>query len=153
MEDNNSLFFLSIDPSSKQHLTEAAKWARFLAIVGFVCLGLLILSGLFASLMFSRFQDTSRFSSRAFGGGYMGAASAIMYIIMAVIYFFPLLYLLRFANAMRAALTADDQERLMLSFQNLKACFRYVGIITIITLAFIAISLIITITAAASFSS
>ena len=30
------LFGLSIDTTGRAHLTEAAKWARFLAIVGFV---------------------------------------------------------------------------------------------------------------------
>lgn len=152
MEDNSSLFSLSIDSSSKQYLSEAAKWARFLAIVGFVGLGVLVLSGIFASVMFSRLEETTRFGTRSVGGGFMGATTAIMYIILAVIYFFPLLYLLRFANAMRAALTADDQERLVVSFQNLKACFRYVGIITIIVIAFGIITFIITLTAMASFS-
>jgi hypothetical protein len=51
---------------------------------------------------------------------------------MAVVGFFPLLYMLRFANQMRTALDGNDQEKLNESFQNLKRYFRYFGIITII---------------------
>ena len=55
-----------------------------------------------------------------------------MFIVAAVIWFFPLLYMLRFANQMKTALYGNDQENLNVSFQNLKRYFRYVGIITII---------------------
>jgi len=40
----------------------------------------------------------------------------------------------RFANQMKTALYGNDQEDLNASFQNLKKYFRYVGIITIISL-------------------
>jgi predicted secreted protein len=73
-------------------------------------------------------------------------------IVVAVIYFFPLLFTLRFANKMRAALNGNDQQALNTSFQNLKACFRYIGIITIIALVFLAIGLVFGIMGAAAFS-
>jgi hypothetical protein len=44
---------------------------------------------------------------------------------------------------MRAALASNDQEVLNNSFQNLKASFRYVGIIMIVMLAFWTLALII----------
>jgi uncharacterized membrane protein YjgN (DUF898 family) len=152
MEENTSLFSLSIDSSSKEHLTEAAKWARFLAIAGFVFLGLLVLAGLFASVALSRLYGTSDLNSRGNLGSAMGTTTAITYIFMALIYFFPLLYLFRFASAMRAALNANDQDRLNVSFQNLKACFRYVGILTVIGLAFALIAIIISLVAVATIS-
>jgi hypothetical protein len=44
---------------------------------------------------------------------------------------------------MKSALASNDQEVLNTSFQNLKASFRYVGIIMIVMLAFWALALII----------
>jgi hypothetical protein len=38
----SSLFGFGIDQSSRAHLAEAAKWAKFLAIVGFVMCGLIV---------------------------------------------------------------------------------------------------------------
>ena len=145
MEQSSSLFSLSIDPLTKSHLNETAKWARFLAIVGMVFLVLMIIFGLF----FSTMMATSRnpFEEPVEGGsGLMsgfGIGLAILYIILAVIWFFPLLFLLRFANGIRAALHSNDQNALNVSFQNLKSCFRYVGIITIIILGMYALAFVI----------
>ena len=50
----------------------------------------------------------------------LGVGVAIMYIIIAVIAFFPFLFILRFANQMKAALHSNDQDLLNSSFQNLK---------------------------------
>lgn len=138
MDNNTSVFSLSIDPVSKMHLTEAAKWARFLAIVGFIFLVLMVASGVLMATTVSSLEDGYL---REYGGmrnrqagSIMGASMAIVYVILALIYFFPLLFTLRFANNMKAALAADNQERLNASFQNLKATLRYMGVITIIGL-------------------
>lgn len=145
METPSHVFSLSIDPVSKMHLTEAAKWARFLAIVGFIFLVLVVAAGIFAATTISGLEEEY---SRQLGGyrnrgmgGYMGAGAAIFYVLLAVIYFFPLMFTLRFSNNMKAALAADNQERLNASFQNLKATLRYMGVITIIALVLIGISL------------
>ena len=74
----------------------------------------------------------------------------IFYILFAVLYFFPCLYLLRFSNKMKLALVADDQEMLTDSFRNLKALFRYVGILTLIILAFYALAIVFSLIAAAT---
>lgn len=63
-----------------------------------------------------------------------GVAMAIYYVIIAAIWFIPLLYLLRFSGAMRVALNGNDQQALNTSFLNLKSCFKFVGIVTVILL-------------------
>ena len=144
-QSSSSLFSLSIDPLTKSHLNETAKWARFLAIVGMVLLGLMIIFGIFFSTMMA--ASSNPFEEPVEGGsGLMsgfGVGIAILYIILAVIWFFPLLFLLRFANGIRASLHGNDQNALNVSFQNLKSCFRYVGIITIIILAMYALVFVI----------
>ena len=151
---NTSLFSLSIDPVTKAHLTETAKWAKFLAIVGMISLVLMVIAGVFGSAML--FTTMSGGIDRDYPSTGMAAYSsgimATYMVVIAVIYFFPLLFTLRFANKMKAALYGNDQQALNIAFQNLKACFRYIGIITIIGLVFLAIIIIFGIIGAAAFS-
>lgn len=106
-----------------------------------VMLVLMIIFGLFFSTMMA--TSTNPFEEPVEGGsGLMsgfGVGMAILYILLAIIWFFLLLYLLRFSNGIKAALHSNDQTALNTSFQNLKSCFKYVGIITIIILAFYAL--------------
>jgi len=143
---NTSLFGLGIDPAAKAHLAEAARWARFLAIVGFIMCGLVVVVGIFAGSIFgtmaSSFGGTAGLTP---GGVGFSAFFAVIYIVMALVIFFPYLFLFRFANKMKTALVSNDQTTLNTSFQNLKIMFRYVGIVTIIGLAFYAIIFLIAI--------
>lgn len=154
MEQNQdkSVFGLGIDPNSKAHLSEAARWAKFLAIVGFIVCGLVVIIGIFAGSILSSMPG--QFSSELGGMGSMGsglgAMMAVVYIAIAILYFFPCLFLFRFANFMKAAIAADDQETLNKSFQNLKVMFRYVGILTIIVLTLYLIVFLIAIAGAAT---
>ncbi len=143
MENERSIFSLSIDPVAKSHFSEAAKWARFLAIVGFISLGLLVVFGIVFAFTISRTMSAFETTGTTATSGVFGVTTGITYLFFAAVYFFPLLYLLRFANAMRTALAANDNERLITAGQNLKACFRFIGILTIIGLAFMVIGLLV----------
>jgi hypothetical protein len=141
-EKSSSLFGLTIDLNSKTHLAEAARWGKFLAIVGFVMCVLTVLMGIFFSSFFSWMSDSQSgaFESAQVQG--LGVMMAVFYIIGALLLFFPCLFLYRFSVNMKSALTSNDQDRLNKSFQNLKIMLRYYGIITIIILAFYAIAII-----------
>ena len=139
-DQNISLFGLGIDNISKSHLSEAAKWARFLAICGFVLLGLMVVYGIVMSFVIADMagamsQYDSTYSANSLKN-IMGIGMIIFYIICAVIAFFPYYFLLRFANKMKAALVSNDQDALNGSFQNLKILYRYMGILMIISLVF-----------------
>ena len=154
MEQNQetSLFGFGIDQSSRAHLYEAAKWAKFLAIVGFVMCGLIVVVAIFAGSIFAFFfksYNEDYPSSAALTGG-MGAFVAIFYIGMAILFFLPYLFLFRFATRMKTALNTNDQLTLNTSFQNLKIMFRYVGILTIVILSFYALIILIAIATAAT---
>ena len=138
---NTWLFGLGIDNISKGHLSEAAKWARFLAICGFIFLGLMVIYGIVISFVFANMAGTmNQFDSPSSTNNLaniMGIGMIVFYIICAVIAFFPYYFLLRFANKMRGALVSNDQDALNGSFQNLKILYRYMGILMIISLVLI----------------
>jgi hypothetical protein len=143
MESNESLFSLSIDPVTKSHLNETARWAKFLAITGMVFLILMIVFGVVGSSIFiNRFAGMPG-AEGANLSSYASIGIAVYMIIIAVIWFFPLMYTLRFANQMRRALAGNDQQLLNLSFQNLKITMRYLGVVTIVVLAIYAIIIVV----------
>jgi hypothetical protein len=131
MEQNteSSLFELQVDHNVSSYLGETARWAKFLAILGFIGCGFLLLVAIFFGSYFS-----AAFG-RLGGLGYMGGLVSFIYIGMAALYFFPCLYLYNFASKMQVALRSNDQEQLSQSFRNLKSCYRFVGILVIIMLA------------------
>jgi len=137
MEENQSqLFSLTIDPIIKSHLSETARWGKFLSILGFILCALIVIFGVFFGTFFTTIIDRTEapYSSPMTDGSFV-ALMAIVYIIVAVVYFFPCLFLYRFSTKMKTALNGNEQTDLTLSFQNLKSLFRYVGVITVIMLA------------------
>jgi hypothetical protein len=113
--------------------------------------GLIVLMAIFAgsifTIMSNSYDDGYRRSSLTGG---MGAFVAVFYIGIAILCFFPYLFLFRFANHMKNALNSNEQTTLNTSFQNLKIMFRYVGILTIVMLSFYALGILMVILSAAS---
>jgi len=138
---DQGLFGLTIDPVGRGHLTEAAKWARFLAIVGFVIVTLIamvaIFGGTFIATMFGRTSQYNDLNPGLTTG--LTVAVIAYYLCVALVIFFAYLFLYRFAANMNAALRENNQDLLNRSFQNLKILYRYWGILTVIALALFAI--------------
>ena len=141
LQGQKPLFGLSIDPAIKSHLSETARWGKFLAIVGFVCCALVVILGIFFVSIFGAERRYGSFDAPSMGTAF-GPAIMVMYILLAVLYFFPCLFLLRFSNKMKTALATDNQVDLTNSFQNLKVLFRYVGVLTIIVLSLYLLALL-----------
>lgn len=136
-DQNTSLFGLTIDPASKSHLTDIVRWAKFIAIVGFVFCAIIILLGFvmestYSQMYNSRYEglDLDRNTKSA------GITMAVLCFIMAIVCFFPFLFLLQFSSKMRSALVSNDQDTLNNAFQKLKNTLRYVGVLMIILLLF-----------------
>src|SRR6187551_2102098 len=117
MEQSNNLFELHVDHNGSSFLRETARWTKFLAIMGFVMIGLMLLVILFAgSTITTMFSAAAGEAGKFYGMIYIGVIAAIM-----LIYFFPCLYLFRFATKMQVALRNNDQDTLNASFENLKS--------------------------------
>lgn len=107
----SQLFTLSVDATTKTHLSEAAKWARFLAIMGFIFLGLMIIGGIFAAVMMattaSQFDSEYGSSGAGLMMGSFGAGMAIIYIVLAAV----LLSLLVFVPVCQQNKAGFSQQR------------------------------------------
>jgi hypothetical protein len=121
---NNQLI---VSPLASGYLNETGKWSKFLAILGFCFIGLIVVAGLFAGTIFSAMN-----SELPYPGFMMG----VIYIVMGLLYFFPMYYLFKFSTQVRAALMRKDSRELDSAFENLKSHYKYIGIFMIITLGF-----------------
>lgn len=140
MPENSSLFTLSIDPVSKLHLSDAAKWARILAVAGIVSLIIVVANGIYTTnnaFAFTEADETGELDAGYKFGVIVGV------LLITLIPLFALIILLRFSTALKTALAADNQTQLNSSFQQLKVYFRYLGILTLIFVGLMALSFVL----------
>lgn len=128
---------LHVSAAGQQYLKETAKWARFLAIVGFVMTGIIVLAALFAGTLFSTLAQTS--PELAF---FPTAGITVGYLFIAAIYFFPCLFLLQSSQKLNLALQSGSSDELTVAFEKLKNFFRFVGIMTLVIIALYALMIV-----------
>jgi hypothetical protein len=143
VQHDKPLFALTIEPITKLHLADAAKWARFISVVGYIFLGLSVAGMLFSGASYlTLLSGGNRYGSDSTGIlSAAGIAGMVGYLFVVVLIFFAYLYLHRFGTRMRLALKGEDQQMFNLSCQSLKVLFRYVGILIIIGLVLFALTI------------
>ena len=131
-QEENSVFDnfeLRLNESSKKFLRETARWAFILSILGFILIGLFVFVAVVFVVMFSAINtNTNSFGYPGMSGGFV----AIVYFVMAIIYFFPVMYLYRFSRRMKSALAEKSTDDLTRAFSSLKSHYKFIGI-TILT--------------------
>jgi len=139
MEQSSNLFELQLDQPSINYLSEAARWSRFLSIIGFIYCGLMVLVGLFFGSVMGRMMPATVDSGMSvIGSGFIG----VFIVIMSLIMFFPALYLWNFSSKIRRALNNNDQPLLTEALKNLKSFFKFYGILLIVVLSLYALAVI-----------
>ena len=111
-------------------LQESAKWSKFMAIVGFVGIGLMVLVSLFMAIGFSS-MGTANMPELPFSM----SAFSIIYVLFAAIYFFPVYYLYQYATKTSAALHSKNKQLLADGLENLKSHHKFLGIFTLILIS------------------
>jgi RsiW-degrading membrane proteinase PrsW (M82 family) len=131
---------LTVSQASVVYLETSAKWARFLAIIGFIGIGLMVLGALILFVVGAAQSGRSSYDGYGYYrrdpfGGFPVALLGVGYLIGAVLYFFPVLYLNNFATRMLNALAMRDNVALESSFEQLRNHYRFLGILTIVMIA------------------
>jgi hypothetical protein len=124
-QHSNQLF---ITQAAKASLKTAASWSFFLAILGFIGVGFLVLAGLMMGAMSGALSGMLA-ESGAFP--FPVWILSFFYFAMAALYFFPMLYLFKFASNMKSALASDSTPRLTEAFVNLGRHYKILGIMII----------------------
>ncbi len=123
METNLTKNDLNLNSAIQTNLETTRKWAMFIAIVGFVFMALIVIFGFsLGSIMNS---VTGEDPLPGFSSFFLG----FIYLIFGLIYFFPLLYLFRFAKFTKKGVQEMDQRSFELAFDNLKSHYTYIGVL------------------------
>ena len=138
--DSNFKEGLHLSGQSLGYLKETAKWGKFLAIVGFVMLGLVMLIFLLLAIFVGSTGLAALDGPESAVFGAMGAATIMFYVFLFIIfYFIPSLFLYRFATNMQIALRNEDSDTLQTSLSNMKSLFKFFGVLTAIFLGLYAL--------------
>lgn len=129
---------LTITSASKSFLKETAKWAKFLSIIGFILIGLMLVFAIFTTTIFDLAAKMQPGMPES-----LGITMSITYLVLAIIYFFPVFYLLQFSNKMKKALATKNDETLAKAFEMLKSHYKFIGVFTIITLSLYALLIVV----------
>jgi hypothetical protein len=130
------------------HLKGASPWLRFIGIMGFISCGLMVFGGiLFLALIplmgsvWEAIPDLGEFS--VYFGAAFGGSMGVYFFICAVIVFFPSRFIFTFGNRIRSYLRSGTAGDLEEAFKNNKSLWKFAGIVTIISLAFIPVMIIV----------
>lgn len=128
--DDNFGLGLNITADIREFLDETAKWAHFLSILGFIMVGLIIIIAIFASTFLGVVMNEMQVES----SGVSTLLITFIYLTIAVINIFPILFLYRFAKNTKEALRSDNQPALSEAFKNLKSHYKFIGIVALFML-------------------
>ncbi len=97
----------------------------FLAILGFIGIGLILLIGLFMLATFSMATSIYPLS---------GVSVFLIYLLLAVVYFFPVYFLFQFSANMKKGVEMRSAEYTELALKFQKMMYKYMGIVTIVVM-------------------
>lgn len=128
---DNDIFNLNVDETGKAHMLEAARWAKFISWVLIIIQGLMVIFTVVAS--FANGMDVSEVLGAQFGAG-LGLVMFAVYAFIILLFFYPLICLLKFSRKIKPAIKTGNTELFNEAFHNLKNMFKFFGITIIILL-------------------
>ncbi len=135
----------NLDPQTLSLLGEAGKWARFLAIIGFIGVGLLVILAFFMGALFSTLASSMPTPAATVPGPIF----TIIYLIIAAIYYFPIKYQYDFgSSALAASKSSSNSMQIVSAINSLKKHFKFIAIIAIVILSLYALVFVFTFFAA-----
>jgi hypothetical protein len=102
-------------------LAQTRPWVTFLAVLGFVVCGFLGLAGIVGSI----------------GGAFVKprfALVGVVYVLLAVFYLFPSLFLMRYSRAIRKLTQGGGEPALVEAMERQKSFWRLIGIAALVML-------------------
>jgi hypothetical protein len=113
-------------------LRQTKPWVTFLAVLGFIATGLMVLGGLIIT------------AAGGLGGqkGSFPAALGLLYVGLGIFYVFPSLFLLRYGNAIRELTVGGGVPALTEAIKQQKSFWRLVGIMTVVMMCIYALVLV-----------
>ena len=116
-------------------LQRTQPWVRFLAIMGFIIAGFMVLFGLVVG------------AAGAATGNYQTLGIMVLYPIMGVVYVFPSIFLLRYADRIKTFVASGQEQDLAGALDAQRSFWKFAGVLTIVSivmsLVFVAIAVMV----------
>jgi hypothetical protein len=120
-----SIFDLQIDQEGSTYLAEIAKWAKLFSILGIIAGILIVLAGIVTAFFSSSLDSLAGLRG-------LGPFVGVLSVMFGAIYLYPSWLLLKFATGLPAGINKGDQALVNESFKNLKSCFKFWGIVSLV---------------------
>ncbi|MDR2143210.1 MAG: hypothetical protein LBP29_02440 [Treponema sp.] len=117
------------------YLKGASPWLRFVGITGFIMLGLQTLVGL---TMIIGIQNVGVPG----WSGMISAGFGVFYLGLVALMFFPVFFIFQFGRKIKSYVHTGNEDDLEQAFKNNKSFWKFIGILSIISLGFVAIMII-----------
>ncbi|RZL50784.1 MAG: hypothetical protein EOP00_02540 [Pedobacter sp.] len=134
---------LVVSEEMRSYIYEIAKWAGFLAIIGFVFTGITIISAFTVGAAIN--SNPQLLAMAATMGPAASIVFTIAFLIVGFAIFYPSLLMFKYATKAKLGVLYGEQASLDEAMGKLKSLFKYWGIITIIYIGFYVLMIIATI--------
>lgn len=126
---------LVVNTATWSTLLDMSRWTKFLAILGFIFLSLMLIGGalLGFGIAFGGYAGNPVLASFGAIGYFM------LYLLIAAIDFYPVYALLKYSTNMRAALHNNNQEQFDMALRYLRNMYKYLGVLVIIVIGLYAL--------------
>ncbi len=114
---------------TKQAFGGMAPWLKFLAVLGFIGLGVIFVAGVVMMIL-------------NLGPLHLGRFFGAFYIVIAVVMFFPARWLFRLSKQAKLCGQEDSEENLEALVVNLHRVVKFYGVVTIVLLAVYAVAIV-----------
>jgi len=119
---------IELDEDAISSINEIRKWTMFFAILGFIFIGFIAFGGLIYAMFFASL------GSALYDLPVPAFVFAFFYLVIAAIYFFPILYLYKFSVSTKKALASKEPEDMSIAFYYLKSHYKFIGVLTIVVI-------------------
>jgi uncharacterized membrane protein len=120
-------------PAISRTLQQTQPWARFMGIMGFVSVAFMIVAGVAGGAIGIATQNPQ------------AAILLIVYPLMAVLYIFPSMYLLRYSNRIREFVVQGQQTQLEAALEAQRSFWKFVGVLTLVGLIVAVLGIVVAI--------
>ena len=120
------------------YLIQSSKWGKFLAILGYIGVAILIIAGIASIIGAARVRNFSL--SEFFPMGFLG----LVFIIIAILYYLGVNFLYQFSVQIKRGIGSSDVSIITSGFKYLKSFFKFMGLSAIIFISIYGIFLLVT---------
>ena len=136
---DNTTVIPQLTSESIAYLHKAAKWGKFISLLGFIMTSLMIVAGILMSFVLNSVHINEM---APLNSPFSAKILSIFYVSVAAIFLIPVSFLHAFSNNAIKAVNQGNTDKMTTSLRNLKNLFVFLGISTLVILALYVIILL-----------